>query len=57
MRASLIVNDIMTSDADTKISDIYNIKSEGKLYEILPHLYSVANSFKLPEVIKKEINE
>jgi uncharacterized Rossmann fold enzyme len=57
MRASLIVNDIMTSDADTKISDIYNIKSEGKLYEILPHLYSVANSFKLPEIIKKEINE
>jgi hypothetical protein len=57
MRASLIVNDIMASEADTKIADIFNIKSEGKIYEILPHLYSVANSYKLPAIIKKEISD
>jgi len=42
MKASLVINEIMSTEADIRLSDIANIRSEGKLYEILPHLYSVA---------------
>ena len=42
MKASLVINEIMSTEADIRLSDISNIRSEGKLYEILPHLYSVA---------------
>jgi hypothetical protein len=42
MKASLIINEIMSTEADIRLSDLANIRSEGKLYEILPHLYSVA---------------
>lgn len=42
MKASLVINEIMNSEAEIKFSDIANIRSEGKIYEILPHLYSVA---------------
>ena len=48
MKASLIVNDLMNSAGDLKVKDIANMRSDGKIYEILPHLYVVSDSFKLP---------
>jgi hypothetical protein len=57
LRASLIVNDLMNSASDLRVKDLANIRSDGKIYEILPHLYAVSDTFKLPQVIKKEIND
>lgn len=57
MRVSIIVNDMMKSEVSPKVTDIAQNQSEGKLYEVLPHLFAVTNSYKLPQVIKREINE
>ena len=48
LRASLIINDLMTSGTDLKVKDLACIRSDGKAYEILPHLYAIQDSFKLP---------
>lgn len=48
MRASLIVNDIMTAEANIRVSDIALNVSEGKIYEMVPTLFTVTNSYRLP---------
>lgn len=48
MRVSILINDMMNSESDIRVSDISQNQSEGKVYEVIPHLFSVTNSYKLP---------
>ncbi len=55
MKVSMIINDLMNIEGDTRITDIATNNEFGQKYEIQPHLFSIQNYFKLPQIIKKEI--
>ena len=55
MRVSLIINDIMISEADPKASTLENTRPDGRLYELVPNSFVLFTHHKLPQIIKNEI--
>ena len=50
-----IISDMMRNSADIQVTDIAHIHSEGKQYELLPNLHCISNSYRLPQLIQKEV--
>ena len=46
----------MTTESDLTVSDISLNQSQGRQYEIVPELFAVTNQFKLPAIIKRELD-
>lgn len=53
---SVLLNEMMTTESDLTVSDISLNQSQGRQYEIVPELFAVTNQFKLPAIIKRELD-
>jgi hypothetical protein len=55
MRVSLIINDMMISEADPKASNLENTRPDGRVYELVPNSFVLYTHHKIPQIIKNEI--
>jgi hypothetical protein len=55
MRVSLIINDMMNSEADPKASNLETARPDGRVYDLVPNSFVLYSHHKLPQVIKHEI--
>lgn len=48
MRVSLIINDMMNSESDLKITSLEQARLDGRMYEIVPSSFVVQTQHKIP---------
>ena len=52
MRVSLIINDMMNSESDLKITSLEQARLDGRMYEIVPSSFVVQTQHKIPQAIR-----